>query len=119
MPVVDFDSCNDVLPDERRIAERPSEPLVAHLLEVGEEDDVVDVLERVEIAPADLDLLLVLHHSCQSHHLALEREVVAARQCVELLGVAAPVPDGARDRARCERVADRRHPELAGERVVR
>ena len=46
---------------ENPILEDAAEPLVARFLEVGEEDDVVDVVEGVEVAPADLDLLLVHH----------------------------------------------------------
>jgi hypothetical protein len=59
--VVDLDARDDVAPDERRVCEHAAEPFVAHLLEVGEEDDVIDVVEGVEVAPADLDLLLVNH----------------------------------------------------------
>ena len=42
-------------------AEHALDPLVAALLEVGRVDGVVDVLVRVDVAPADLDSLLVHH----------------------------------------------------------
>ena len=58
--VVDLDPRDDVA--KRIISDEAVEPLVPHLLEVGEKDGVVDVPVRVEVFPADLDLLLV--HGC-------------------------------------------------------
>ena len=46
-----------------RIPESQPEPFIAGLFEVGQEDHVVDMPIDVEVAPANLDLLLVLHVS--------------------------------------------------------
>ena len=60
-PVVDLDAGDDVA--ERVLADRADQPLVPHLLQVREKNGVVDVPVRVEVAPPDLDLLLV--HGCR------------------------------------------------------
>ena len=60
-PEVDRDACENEIPRVARIAERVVDPLVATLLEVGRVDGVVDVHVRVDVAPADLDTLLMRH----------------------------------------------------------
>ncbi len=58
---VDGDAGEHEVPGVPDIDERPLDPLVAALLEVRCVDRVVDVQVRVDVAPSDLDLLLVRH----------------------------------------------------------
>src|SRR5439155_2427476 len=54
--VVDRHAGGDVVP---RAPEHAAEPVVEHLFQVREVDGLVDVLVRVDVAPANLDALLV------------------------------------------------------------
>ena len=58
-PEVDRHARRHIAPGVAGVSERPLEPLVPHLFEVGEVDRVVHVAVGVLVAPADLDLLLV------------------------------------------------------------
>src|SRR6185295_11896226 len=73
---VDRDAGEDVVPEVAARTERSDEPLVARLLEVGRVNGVVDVAERVQVAPADLDSLLVRHRLSMR---ALRRAASSAR----------------------------------------
>ena len=81
-----------------RLAERAVDPLVAALLEVGRVDGVVDVHVRVDVAPSDLDALLVLHGAAILVRVARMRAVTGVRL--------APLP--ALDRRRRRVAAQRR-----------
>ena len=58
---VDRDAREHEVPGVARVAERRVDPLVATLFEVGRVHGVVDVQVGVDVAPADLDALLMAH----------------------------------------------------------
>src|SRR6187402_1526434 len=60
-PEVDRDTREHEVPGVSEVAERAVDPLVAALLEVRGVHGVVDVHVRVDVAPPDLDALLVTH----------------------------------------------------------
>ena len=60
-PEVDRDARENEIPRVACRTERPLDPFVATLLEVRRVDGVVDVHVRVDVAPTDLDALLMGH----------------------------------------------------------
>jgi hypothetical protein len=60
-PEVDRDACENEVPRVAGVPERLLDPLVPALLEVRGVDGVVDVHVGVDVAPADLDELLMRH----------------------------------------------------------
>src|SRR5262245_22737399 len=60
-PEVDRDAREHEVPRVAELPESGVDPLVAALLEIRRVDGVVDVHVRIDVAPADLDALLVTH----------------------------------------------------------
>jgi hypothetical protein len=58
---IDRDPREHEVPRIAELPERSVDPLVAALLEIRRVDGVVDVHVRVDVAPTDLDALLVTH----------------------------------------------------------
>ena len=117
--VVDRRPPGDVVPAVARIAaELRAEPVVEHLLRVGEVDGLVDVAVGVEIAPADLDALLVGHAAILPDCRRERPRVRSADRGVAQPGSALAL--GARSRrfesGRPDLLAQDRHPPRGGRR---